>query len=107
MQSHERGRSPSGQANHIRHSTSASPHPHPHPHPHPPLDAASFAPVSTDSHFTSDAFSTNPSNHLSTQAASGIYGDPSFTQDFSQQAKWSLGPTFQGFGQQESQQTQA
>ncbi|KAI7352784.1 hypothetical protein KC354_g11839 [Hortaea werneckii] len=103
MQSHERGRSPSGHANHIRHSTSASPH----PHPHPPLDATSFASVSADSHFTSDAFNTNPTNHLSTQAASGIYGDPSFTQDFSQQAKWSLAPTYPGFGQQESQQTQA
>lgn len=89
MNSHERGRSPSaGQANHIRHSTSAS--------PHPPLNA-SFTGVDS-------TLAQNHFNGFNAHAASGAYGDPSFTQDFSQQAKWSLGPTYTDFQQQEQGQ---
>lgn len=86
MNGHERGRSPSaGQANHLRHSTSAS--------PHPPLDASYMVADST--------LAPNNFNGFSAQAASGAFGDPSFTQDFSQQAEWSLDPTYQDYQQQE------
>ncbi|TKA24745.1 hypothetical protein B0A50_05733 [Salinomyces thailandicus] len=100
MDSHARGRSPSGPTNHIRHSTSAS--------PHPPLDP-SFA-ATVDNHLR-PSLNSNPSSSssftgFSARAASGAFGDPSFTQDFSQQAKWSLDPTYQDFPQQEQQQRQ-
>ncbi|KAK4549720.1 hypothetical protein LTR36_005021 [Oleoguttula mirabilis] len=85
MNTHERGRSPSaGQAHHLRHSTSAS--------PHPPLNASYIGPDTT--------LAPNHFNGFSA-AALGAFGDPSFTQDFSQQAKWSLGPTYPEYQQQE------
>jgi len=92
MNPHVRGRSPSaGQASHIRHSTSASPHPL-------PLDA-SYA--SADSGYLPNTF-----NGFDAQAASGAFTDPSFTPDYSQQAKWSLGPTYTEYQQQEQRQQQ-
>ncbi|KAK5138247.1 hypothetical protein LTR08_003308 [Meristemomyces frigidus] len=89
MDSHHRGRSPSaGQANYLRHSNSAS--------PHPPFDPSFTA--------ADNAFTPYHINGFNAQTQSGSFVDPSFTQDFSQQAKWSLDPTYPGYPQQEQSQ---
>jgi len=84
-----RSRPPSaGPPDHKRHSASAPPQP------------------PTNPSFTS-AKSSVPSNHfytLPTQATSGAFNDPTFTQDFSQQAHYSLDPTYTDFQGQEQQQ---
>ncbi|KAK3673840.1 DNA-binding transcription factor [Recurvomyces mirabilis] len=92
----ERGRSPSsGHAHSIRHPHSAS------TSPHPPLNA-SFAGSQNISAHDNSFKSLNPQG-FSTAA----FSDPSFTQDYSQQAKWSLDPTFNtGYQQEQSGQSQ-
>jgi transcription factor CRZ1 len=87
MDHQQRGRSPSaGQASHIRPAHSAT------------LDPSSYA-------LDNNGIVPNPYAGLNAQTASG-FADPSFTQDFSQQATWSLGPTYTDFQAQEQGQQQ-
>ncbi|KAK4496549.1 hypothetical protein PRZ48_012529 [Zasmidium cellare] len=87
----QRGRSPSAGQTNIRHSTSASPHPH---------QLASTSYLADD---TTAAQQTN-NNFLNAHGASGPFAD-SFTTDYSQQAQYSLGPTFTDFNQQQQNNT--
>ena len=87
MDSHQRGRSPSAdRVNYLRQSHSAS--------PHPPFDPSSY--TGADNSFTPYHV-----NGFNAQTNLSNFVDPSFTQDFSQQAKWSLGPTYSEYQQQE------
>jgi hypothetical protein len=74
MDSVNRGRSLSAHSNHIRHSTSASPHPDP---------ASSFV-QHNDNSFAG----------VTQHATNGAFGDATFSQDFSQQAQYSMEPDF-------------
>ncbi|EMC97639.1 hypothetical protein BAUCODRAFT_130739 [Baudoinia panamericana UAMH 10762] len=73
----------------IRRSPSAS--------PHPPPNAAFTGLTNNHNHIAHDHF-----NPLNAQGASGAFGDQSFTQEAN--LKWSLGPTYTEFEQQEQQQ---
>ncbi|KAK5116718.1 hypothetical protein LTR62_007392 [Meristemomyces frigidus] len=79
----ERSRSPS--SGHTQHITQHT--------PHLPQLNASFTGDSTAAH---DSY-----NPLTTQPFSGAYTDPSFSQDYLQQAKWPLDPSFNNYSQQE------
>lgn len=89
-----RGRSPSAsRQQNIRHSTSASPHPQ-------------QLPTNSNNYLANDTTAAQQNNFLNAHAASGAFAD-SFTQDYSQQAQYSLGPTFTDFDQQQQQQNGA
>ncbi|EME44371.1 hypothetical protein DOTSEDRAFT_152208 [Dothistroma septosporum NZE10] len=86
----QRGRSPSaGQSNHIRQHTSASPHP-------PTLASSPYVTGDT----LSSASQQTAFPGLNT---SGAFGDPSFTQDYTQQAQLGFGPTYTDYEQQQAQ----
>ena len=85
----ERGRSPSaGQQHHIRHSSHSS---------------ASGLPNGSYTGLDNN-LALNQYNPLNAQATSGAFSDPSFTQDYAQQTKWSLASTYADYGQQEQLQ---
>lgn len=88
-----RGRSPSARhANHIRQHTSASPHP-------PTLASSSYV--------TGDTLSSaTPQTTFPGLNTPGAFGDPSFTQDYTQQAQLGFGPTYTDYEQQQAQPQQ-